>query len=158
MTVLGPVAADDVGTTLTHEHLLFDQIEYVRGAVDAEAARYDDAKVEIRHLGALRRRPALIPDNGRNYDPELASREMELFKEAGGDTVVEVSSRGLGRDALGTEADSRIVGREHHRGLRVLQGGRAFARYGRAERRGRDGGDCTRAGNRASATPAFAQG
>ena len=101
MTVLGPVAADELGTTLTHEHLLFDQIDYVRGPVDAEAARYDDAKVEMRHLGALRRRPALIPDNGRNSDTGLATREMELFKEAGGGTVVEVSSRGLGRDALG---------------------------------------------------------
>ena len=101
MTVLGPVAADELGTTLTHEHLLFDQIDYVRGPVDAEAARYDDAKVEMRHLGALRRRPALIPNNGRNYDPELASREMKLFKQAGGGTVVEVSSKGLGRDALG---------------------------------------------------------
>ncbi len=101
MTVLGPVASDELGTTLTHEHLLFDQIDYVRGPVDAEAARYDDAKVEMRYLGALRRRPGLIPDNGRNSDPELASREMKLFKEAGGGTVVEVSSRGLGRDALG---------------------------------------------------------
>ena len=101
MTVLGPVAADELGTTLTHEHLLFDQIAYVRGPVDAEAAMYDDEKVEIRHLGALRRRPALIPDNGRNYDPYLASREMKLFKEAGGGTVVDVSSKGLGRDALG---------------------------------------------------------
>ena len=44
MTVLGPVAADELGTTLTHEHLLFDQIDYVRGPVDAEAARYDDAR------------------------------------------------------------------------------------------------------------------
>ena len=101
MTVLGPVAADELGTTLTHEHLLFDQIAYVRGPVDAEAAMYDDEKVEIRHLGALRRRPALIPDNGRNYDPYLASREMKLFKEAGGGTVVDVSSKGLGRDPLG---------------------------------------------------------
>ena len=101
MTVLGPVASDELGTTLTHEHLLFDQIAYVRGPVDAEAAMYDDEKVEIRHLGALRRRPALIPDNGRNYDPYLASREMKLFKEAGGGTVVDVSSKGLGRDALG---------------------------------------------------------
>ena len=101
MTVLGPVASGELGTTLTHEHLLFDQIAYVRGPVDAEAAMYDDEKVEIRHLGALRRRPALIPDNGRNYDPYLASREMKLFKEAGGGTVVDVSSKGLGRDALG---------------------------------------------------------
>ena len=30
MTVLGPVSADELGTTLTHEHLLFDQIDYVR--------------------------------------------------------------------------------------------------------------------------------
>ncbi len=101
MTVLGPVAADELGVTLTHEHLLFDQIDYVRGPVDEEAAKYNDAKVEMRHLGKLRRRAALIPDNGRNFDAGLASREMTLFKQAGGGTVVEVSTRGLGRDALG---------------------------------------------------------
>ena len=55
----------------------------------------------MRHLGKLRRRPALIPDNGRNSDTGPVTREMELFKEAGGDTVVEVSSRCLGQDALG---------------------------------------------------------
>ena len=43
MTALGPVDADELSTTLMHEHLLFDQIEYVRGPVDAEAAMYEDA-------------------------------------------------------------------------------------------------------------------
>ena len=44
MTALGPVDADELSTTLTHEHLLFDQIEYVRGPVDADSAMYEDAK------------------------------------------------------------------------------------------------------------------
>ena len=110
MTVLGPVAADELGTTLAHEHLLFDQINYVRGPVDAEAIRFQHASVEMRHLGALRRRPGLIPDNGRNYDPFLSSRELKLFKEAGGGTVVEVSSKGLGRDPLGLKKASELSG------------------------------------------------
>ena len=60
MTVLGPVAADELGTTLTHEHLLFDQINYVRGPVDAEAVEVRRTQsVEMRYLGALRRRPGL---------------------------------------------------------------------------------------------------
>ena len=89
-TVLGPVDADELGVTLTHEHLLYDQIAYVRGPEDAGES------VQMNQLGALRRRAALIADNGRNYDPYLAAREVELFKQSGGGTVVDVSSRGLG--------------------------------------------------------------
>ncbi len=110
MTVLGPVDADALGVTLTHEHLLFDQVAYVRGPVDAEAARYANTQVEMRHLGALRRRSALIPDNGRCNDPELAARELKLFREAGGGTVVEVSSRGLARNAAGLKRIAESTG------------------------------------------------
>ena len=93
-TVLGPVDADALGVTLTHEHLLYDQIAYVRGPEDAEAGWHAGESVQMNQLGALRRRAALIADNGRNYDPYLAAREVELFKQSGGGTVVDVSFEG----------------------------------------------------------------
>ena len=100
-TVLGPVDADALGVTLTHEHLLYDQIAYVRGPEDVETGKHAGESVRMNQLGALRRRAALIADNGRNNDPDLAAKEADLFKKSGGSTIVDVSTRGLGRDAAG---------------------------------------------------------
>ena len=110
-TVLGPVDADELGVTLTHEHLLYDQIAYVRGPEDVGSRESTPANPSRwNQLGALRRRAALIADNGRNYDPYLAAREVELFKQSGGGTVVDVSSRGLGRDAAGLKQIAEVTG------------------------------------------------
>ena len=109
-TVLGPVDADELGVTLTHEHLLYDQIAYVRGPEDAEAGMHAGEAVQMNQLGALRRRAALIADNGRNNDPDLAAREADLFKKSGGSTIVDVSTRGLGRDAAGLRQIAEATG------------------------------------------------
>ena len=109
-TVLGPVDADTLGVTLTHEHLLYDHIVYLRGPEDVEAGKDVGEFVRMDQLGALRRRAAMIADNGRNYDPYLAAREVDRFKEAGGGTVVDVSSRGLGRDAAGLKNVAELTG------------------------------------------------
>ena len=109
-TVLGPVDADALGVTLTHEHLLYDQAAYVRGPNDVEAGMHASETVQMNQLGALRRRAALIADNGRCRDPALAAREIELFKKSGGTTIVDVSSRGLGRDAAGLRQIAEATG------------------------------------------------
>ena len=109
-TVLGPVDADALGVTLTHEHLLYDHIVYVRGPEDVEAGKNAGEFVRLDQLGALHRRASMIADNGRTYDPYLAAREVDRFKAAGGGTVVDVSSRGLGRDAAGLKQIAEITG------------------------------------------------
>jgi len=68
MTVLGPVAADTLGIVLPHEHLLCD-MRRVTGNFD--------------HLVD---------------DAMLAIKEVKQFKDAGGTSVVDVTSWGLGRD------------------------------------------------------------
>jgi predicted metal-dependent phosphotriesterase family hydrolase len=71
MTVKGPIAPADAGFVLSHEHLLCDLWSIVRS--------YD----------------------GILHDEQLASAELKRFKEAGGQTLVEVSSIGLGRNPEG---------------------------------------------------------
>lgn len=68
MTVLGPVAADTLGIVLPHEHLLCD-MRRVTGNFD--------------HLVD---------------DAMLAIKEVMQFKDAGGTSLVDVTSWGLGRD------------------------------------------------------------
>ena len=90
MTVLGPVAPDELGLTLPHEHLFIDLLREYRS-------------------------------NGLLNDAELAIRELELFRAAGGRTIVDCTSVGLARDPLrlrqvSQATDVRIVmGSSHYR-------------------------------------------
>src|SRR3989442_13376432 len=70
MTVSGPIAADRLGFTLIHEHLLLDLM-----------------------------RDAWIGNNILN-DPELALIELQRYKQAGGGTLVDQTNRGLAQDPL----------------------------------------------------------
>jgi predicted metal-dependent phosphotriesterase family hydrolase len=70
MTVLGPIPADQMGTTLMHEHLFIDLCRVTRD-----------------------------PDHWLN-DFDLTIKELAPFLAAGGATVVDVTNRDLGRDPL----------------------------------------------------------
>jgi predicted metal-dependent phosphotriesterase family hydrolase len=80
MTVLGPVAGDELGVTLPHEHLLLDLTRITR-----------------------------VADQILN-DHALAVAEVGAFKRAGGSTVVELTNRGLGRDPAGLREIARQTG------------------------------------------------
>ncbi len=109
-TVLGPVPAAALGVTLTHEHLLFDQVRYATQSSVPEEEKFADATVEMHHLGALRRNAGLIPDNARVDDPDLAAREAAEFRRVGGGTIVDVSCNGLGRDPVGLHQIAKETG------------------------------------------------
>ncbi|MCP9487104.1 MAG: hypothetical protein MSC30_14740 [Gaiellaceae bacterium MAG52_C11] len=66
-TVTGDISPEELGVTLPHEHLLCDLHRITR-----------------------------VPD-GILHDPELALREIAHFKRAGGSTLVDTTSLGLGR-------------------------------------------------------------
>lgn len=108
MTVLGPITPDELGITLTHEHLLVD-ISAWFFEPESDAARTDlDRPVEMSMLADLRRRPMSVTrDNLVLDDRELALTELEHFAHAGGGTIVEVSNYGLARDPEGLRAIAR---------------------------------------------------
>src|SRR6185503_14317157 len=90
-TVLGPIAPEELGPTLMHEHLLVD----IR----------PPSKRAPAHLGPELRLDTVWAINygtvaaARNYlldDTELAVAEVRRMVEAGGRTIVELSSGGLG--------------------------------------------------------------
>ena len=80
VTVLGPLPADNLGVTLTHEHMIVDLCRVTRNATDI-----------------------------LNEVP-LAIRELEFFTRAGGASVVEVTNRGLGRDPCALVEIARATG------------------------------------------------
>jgi phosphotriesterase-related protein len=95
-TVLGPVASEELGITLPHEHLLmsFDWPGSVPvGSGPAELAQ---APVTMELAGPLRKDMNITQDNYRLTDPEVAIAELDYFKRAGGGALVEMSVEGLG--------------------------------------------------------------
>jgi phosphotriesterase-related protein len=90
-TVLGPIAPDALGPTLMHEHLLVD----IRPPSKRTAA---DLGPELRLDTVWGINYGTVPA-ARNYlldDAELAIAEVRRMVDAGGRTIVELSSGGLG--------------------------------------------------------------
>jgi phosphotriesterase-related protein len=107
MTVEGPIPVEDLGLTLTHEHILCDY--GCNGPEPAEASRKHlfHRPLTIDILGAVRALPMSNRDNQRMTDVELLSSEVSDFFHLGGRSIVEVTLEGAGRDALGLQQVSR---------------------------------------------------
>ena len=122
VTVLGAVEPDDLGMTITHEHLLHDlrasHLPYQRRDLSflvtdedypaTELARYG-AKVGLGNLHEARRL-APIWDNYCLDDEDLATREVGEYKRHGGGAIVDVTSIGLKRDPLAVRRVSEATG------------------------------------------------
>jgi phosphotriesterase-related protein len=109
-TVLGPIAAEEIGVTLPHEHLLIDF-----GVMFAEPAAASDkgrawAPLGLDNLGWVRQNFNANLDNLRLTDERVARDEILLFKHAGGRTVVDPTPRSLARDPLALARIARATG------------------------------------------------
>jgi len=98
MTVLGAVDVTELGVTLPHEHIMFDSSVWVAEPTDSWKAEISKRPVSIESVGELRRDPMICRDNLVLEDEDVALRELAMFRDAGGRTVVDVSSVGLRGD------------------------------------------------------------
>jgi phosphotriesterase-related protein len=111
MTVLGPVAAEEIGPTLMHEHVLADLRPFFMPPDEDEPSGDTDRPVDLSVLSRLRRRPmGVTRDNLLLSDPDVAVRELRRFTEVGGSALVDCTVIGLGRDADRLAAISRVAG------------------------------------------------
>ncbi len=110
MTVLGPVAADQLGRTSIHEHLLFNLETYLHQPPDPADAPFVEAPLTLENLWWVREHPMASRHNLVQADPVLAAAEVERFRAAGGTTIVEVSSIGLARDVRGLQQIAERTG------------------------------------------------
>jgi phosphotriesterase-related protein len=94
-TVLGDIPSSSLGTTLCHEHLISSVVCYWQPHHDPDLAV---EQVTLEHLHAVRKQPHASRDNLILDDIANSIREVDRFRAAGGSTIVEVSSLGLGRD------------------------------------------------------------
>ncbi len=108
-TVLGPVAPDDLGITLTHEHLLIDLSTVLiepQGASEIELSRQP---VSLENLSWI------IYHSESNIDNMILSDETTIIEEAlrykkyGGRTIVDATSIGIRRDPSGLARIARAT-------------------------------------------------
>lgn len=95
MTVTGPIPVDDLGVTLTHEHILNDVSCWWNPAGWPHLA---DAPLSPGILWELREDPFACRDNLGLRDEAAAVDELRLFAAEGGRSVVDPTCRGIGRD------------------------------------------------------------
>jgi len=98
MTTKGPVAADELGIVLPHEHLLFDLTGFLTAPRDERERELADAPLTLENAGDLRRSPLASRENLRMQDAEVAARELGYFRDAGGRTVVDCTLPEMKRD------------------------------------------------------------
>ena len=116
-TVLGPIAPADMGVTITHEHILSTMPHLTdTPPEDPERRAFFDEPVTMENLGALRFGSLLNYDNCQLDSIETAIDEVSRFGRAGGGTIVEATSLGIGRNPAGL---ARISGAS---GVRLIMG------------------------------------
>jgi phosphotriesterase-related protein len=96
LTVLGPIEPDALGTTLIHEHILFDlSVYHWQRFGPGKAEPLPDQPLQIEYLHVLRHNVARLHDNVFQKDLAAAEAELRRFQALGGHSIVEVTSTGL---------------------------------------------------------------
>ena len=106
-TVLGPIAAEDLGVTSMHEHLLLDA--RILHAPSREPAP-EDPRVTLENLGFVRWNLLALEDNLVMDDADLAARELALAGAEGQRAIVDLTCWGLGPDPSRLPAIARATG------------------------------------------------
>ncbi len=115
-TVLGPVPASELGITLMHEHILADVTCLFEEPSDPAERDLAYQPLSLQNLDWVRRHYTSSLDNLKFQDEDVAVDEVMLFKQAGGNTVVDGTNWDLGRDP---QALQRIARRT---GLNIIMG------------------------------------
>jgi len=109
-TVLGTVPPESLGLTSSHEHLLIDFALMFTPPSEASEKFKAYQPVTMENLGWVRYLPFRNFDNLQLLDEEVAISEALLFKRAGGETIVDATTIGIGRDPLALARIARATG------------------------------------------------
>lgn len=110
ITVTGPISPAEMGVTLAHEHLIVD---FDWQGLWPDVSHRPDLVWEplsITNLGEVRRNYMAVRDNAILDDPLEMSEEAGYFRAAGGGTIAEMSTLGLGPDPAKLQEISRRSG------------------------------------------------
>lgn len=109
-TVLGDILPDELGVTLTHEHVFIHFKPLYQEPEEGSRKGVAMNPVTIDDLGWIRGNWAMNYANLGLYDEELMIKEVTRFYRAGGQSLVDATNRGIGRDPLALARVSRATG------------------------------------------------
>lgn len=109
-TVLGPIEPDELGVTLTHEHLLIDLTPILTTPGEASARQQYFAPMNQESLGRVRYYGEVNLANYRVLDVDTAIAETGMYRQFGGASLVDATSIGISRDPVGLARISRATG------------------------------------------------
>ena len=109
-TVIEEIGEEQLGVVTTHEHVLLDLTAFYQALPVAGIDDPATQKVEMWNLGILSRDCYALKDNLLLDDEQVAVDELNFFKKAGGNTVVDASLPGIGRDAQALVRISKATG------------------------------------------------
>lgn len=115
-SVCGELFREKLGTVTTHEHVLLDLTNFYQELPVTGVEDPATQKVEMWNLGILSRDCYALKDNLLLDNETVQTEELAFFKKAGGDTVVDASLPGIGRNP---EALRRI---SEKTGLNIIMG------------------------------------
>ena len=96
-TVTGPVAPEELGVTMAHDHLLLLNPSFVDPLEASERHRAYEP-VSEKNIEWVRQYWTSNVDNLRLYDEETARDEAAWYYRAGGDSIVDPTTRYIARD------------------------------------------------------------
>ncbi len=109
-TVLGAVHPDELGVTLTHEHLLIDLAFHREPPSEAFLREIYYRPVTLETVGYLKHYGYANHDDSQLLDIQTAIDEISLYKQHGGGSVVDATSLGISRDPVGLSRIARATG------------------------------------------------
>lgn len=109
-TVLGLVPPETLGPTMTHEHLVINLSCRFTEPTHASMRGLAFQPVSWDNLGWVRYHWTNNLDNLSLTDDEMAIREAMLYKIAGGGTIVDATTIGIGRDPIALARVARATG------------------------------------------------
>ncbi|MEU6537102.1 hypothetical protein [Streptomyces sp. NPDC047000] len=110
MTVLGPVAANELGVTLMHEHLVSNAVAQWSPPEDPARLAEFVAEYEPAMHGRVQLDPFSYRSAMQQLSLDVALTELRRFRAAGGGTVVDLGVPGFGRDHVALQVLSRLSG------------------------------------------------
>jgi phosphotriesterase-related protein len=108
-TVNGQIDSSDLGITLMHEHIFNDRSPLWEEPLGPTKV-FANKPIEMSMLGRLRLDPYSHRENGILVDENVAIEEVRHYYINGGDTVVDVTNCGMGRDPHALFRVSRETG------------------------------------------------
>ncbi len=110
-TVLGLIDSDELGFTLPHEHLIIDlSFRFVLTDDKVNNKVLAEKPVCLENINWIQHHWFGNKDNLKLGDKEMITKEVLLYKSAGGRTIVDMTNRGLGRDPQILACISRATG------------------------------------------------